>query len=253
MNEHDFEPFADAFGAAWDFHKPLSDRAMAAAFAQLSAYPLQVVLSAINAHMLDPRRGQYAPKPADIVAQIEAGSPRLNRLSADEAWAMMPSSEEDSIVWTDEMAQAFAIASPLLADGDRIGARMAFKGAYERLSEQNRALGKPVTWTVSRGWNADNLESVVKDAVRLGRLSPEKGREHVSSLEYKQNPGIAMLVNQASEGSNKEHALAFVAKVKAMLVPDESALNAAREEAQRHCEEADRLLAKERNVQKSHG
>lgn len=244
MVEHDFESFADAFGAAWDFHKPLSDRAMASAFAQLSAYPLQVVLAAINAHMLDPRRGQYAPKPADIVAQIEAGSPRLNRLSADEAWAMMPSSEEDSIVWTDEMAQAFAIASPLLADGDRIGARMAFKGAYERLSEQNRAMGRPVTWTVSRGWNADNLESVVKDAVRLGRLSPEQGREHVASLEYKQNPGMAMLINQASESGNKDSAMEFVMKMKAMLTPDEAQIQAAREDAQRYCEARDSELGK---------
>lgn len=244
MVEHDFESFADAFGAAWDFHKPLSDRAMASAFAQLSAYPLQVVLAAINAHMLDPRRGQYAPKPADIVAQIEAGSPRLNRLSADEAWAMMPSSEEDSIVWTDEMAQAFAIASPLLADGDRIGARMAFKGAYERLSEQNRAMGRPVTWNVSRGWNADNLESVVKDAVRLGRLSPEQGREHVAALEYKQNPGIAMLINQASESGNKDSAMDFVMKMKAMLEPDESQLQEAREEAQRYCDARDGEMEK---------
>ena len=239
MVEQDFEAFADAFGAAWDFHKPLSDRAMAAAFSQLSVYPIQVVLAAISAHMLDPRRGQYAPKPADIVAQIEAGSPRLNRLSADEAWAMMPTSEEESIVWTEEMAQAFAIASPLLADGDRIGARMAFKGAYERLSEQSRASGKPVRWTVSRGWNADNLESVVRDAVRLGRISPEQAREHVAAIEYKQATNIGLLVNQSGEGENKERAMEFVAKLKAMLTPDESALNAAREEAKRYCEAAD--------------
>lgn len=239
MVEQDFEAFADAFGAAWDFHKPLSDRALAAAFAQLSTYPLNVVLAAINAHMLDPRRGQYAPKPADIVAQIEAGSPWLNRLSADEAWAMMPASEEESIVWTDEMAQAFAIASPLLADGDRIGARMAFKGAYERMSEQNRAAGRPVKWTVSRGWNADNLESVVRDAVRLGRISPEQAREHVAAIEYKQATNIGLLVNQSGEGENKERAMEFVAKLKAMLTPDETALQAAREEAQRYCEAAD--------------
>lgn len=240
MIEQDFEPFADAFGAAWDFHKPLSDRAMAAAFAQLSAYPLDIVLAAIDSHMLDPRRGQYAPKPADIVAQIEAGSPRLNRLSADEAWAMMPASEEESTVWTDEMAQAFAIASPLLADGDRIGARMAFKGAYERLSEQNRAAGKPVRWVISRGWNADNLESVVRDAVRLGRITPDQAREHVAAIEYKQNANIGLLVHQAADGANRQHAHEFVAKLKAMLTPDESALQAAREEAQRYCEARDK-------------
>ena len=244
MNEQDFEAFADAFGAAWDFHKPLSDRAMASAFAQLSAYPLRVVIAAINAHMLDPRRGQYAPKPADIVAQIESGSPRLNRLSADEAWAMMPASEEDSIVWTDEMAQAFAIASSLLADGDRIGARMAFKGAYERLSEQNRAAGKPVRWVVSRGWNADNLEAVVRDAVRLGRISAEQAREHVAAIEYKQSADIGLLVHQATESTqNRDHALDFVAKLRAMLTPDESAMQSAREEAQRYCDAHDKAMA----------
>ena len=38
----------------------------------------------------------------DVVSRIDDG-----RLGVEEAWAMMPFSESQSVVWTEEMAQAF--------------------------------------------------------------------------------------------------------------------------------------------------
>ncbi len=51
---------------------------------------------------------------------------------------MLPYDESTSVVWTDEMCQAWGVAAPLLEDGDKVGARMAFKESYARLIEEAR-------------------------------------------------------------------------------------------------------------------
>src|SRR3569832_801957 len=68
---------------------------------------------------------QGALRLPEILARIEDGRPGM-----EEAWAMMPKSELASVVWTDEMAQAWGVASPMLAQGDLVGARQAFCQAY---------------------------------------------------------------------------------------------------------------------------
>ena len=220
MNKSDYKKFAESFGAAWDFHKPLSERAIAVAFRQLSAYPLAIILGAIDAHMTDSQRGQFPPKPADLIAQIERHTPQQQRIGADEAWALMPTSEDQSIVWTTEMAEAWAVASPLLEAGDRIGARMAFKGAYERLCEQNRAQGRPVVWELSRGWSGQDVEDVVREALRLGQLSQDQAAGYVAAIEYRQPVNVAGLLAGAETPRAKGAALEFVAKLKKMLNPE---------------------------------
>ena len=84
---------------------------------------------------------------------------------------MIPQDEAGSTVWTDEMAAACGVARHLLAEGDRIGARMAFKEAYSRLVAQARDDGKPVRWSPSLGHDPGGREAVLQEAVRLGRLS----------------------------------------------------------------------------------
>lgn len=220
MNKSDYKKFSETFGAAWDFHKPLSERAIAVAFRQLSAYPLAIILGAIDAHMTDSQRGQFPPKPADLIAQIERHVPQQQRLGADEAWALMPTSEDQSIVWSTEMAEAWAVASPLLDDGDRIGARMAFKGAYERLCEQNRAQGRPVVWELSRGWSGRDVQDVVSEAVRLGRLSQDQAVRYLTAVEYQQPVSVVGLLANAKTPQAKGAALEFVASLKKMLNPE---------------------------------
>jgi hypothetical protein len=90
----------------------------------------------------------------------------------------------------------------------------------------------------------------VQDAVRLGRLSQDQAREHVQALEYKQTANIGLLVNQSVEGANRKHAMDFVAKLKEMLYPDQTVLDAARDEAKRYCEEHDQEMAKHRAMRK---
>lgn len=114
----------------------------------------------------------------DVVSRLDDGRP-----GAEEAWAMIPQDEAGSTVWTEEMAAAFGVARHLLAEGDRIGARMAFRESYGRLVAQARDDGKPVRWSPSLGHDPGGREAVLQEAVRLGRLSIAHAVELLPGIE----------------------------------------------------------------------
>lgn len=101
---------------------------------------------------------------------------RLNdadgRPGADEAWAqaIRADDEADTVVWTEDMRQAFALARPLLELGDKVGARMAFRDSYERIVADSRQLGAPVRWEASLGWDTERRREVLTKAVTAGLL-----------------------------------------------------------------------------------
>jgi hypothetical protein len=114
---------------------------------------------------------------ADVIGRIDDGRP-----GPEEAWSMLPRSEAGSVVWTEEMAEAFGVASPLMIEGDMVAARMAFREAYRSRVEDAKANGKAVKWTPSLGWDARGRESVIAEAVQKGRISMEVAREFLPSL-----------------------------------------------------------------------
>jgi len=116
--------------------------------------------------------GRFPPKPASIIAMIDAMRPD-GRLGADEAWAMIPMDEYASAVITQEMAEALHVARPLLEAGDKIGARMAFKEAYARIVGENKRNGVKPSWFPSLGHDKAGRDSALAEAVRLGRLSAD--------------------------------------------------------------------------------
>jgi hypothetical protein len=89
----------------------------------------------------------------------------------DEAWALMSRPESDTIVITRQMAEAMQIARPLLADGDKIGARMAFKDAYTRIVANAREQRIEAEWFVSLGFDTEGRAQPIADAIRSGKLS----------------------------------------------------------------------------------
>jgi hypothetical protein len=109
---------------------------------------------------------QGALKMADILARLADGRPDV-----EQAWAMMPQTELASVVWTDEMAQAWGIAAPLLNNGDMIGARMAFREVYAKAVLDARIKRSPVRWIPSLGNDVASRESVLLEALQKGRLS----------------------------------------------------------------------------------
>jgi hypothetical protein len=105
-------------------------------------------------------------KLADIIVRIADGRPET-----EEAWNMLPRDEMTSTVWTEEIAHAWGLASPLLEAGEVAAARATFSEGYVKAVQQARIRREPVRWMPSLGIDVRGREAVVLDAVRKGRLS----------------------------------------------------------------------------------
>lgn len=136
------------------------------------------------------QRGKFAPKPADILEIIDRMKPD-GRPGVEEAWAMIPKDEHVSAVMTEEIAEAYGIAAPLLNDGETTAARMAFKEAYSRIVERNKLAGISPKWFPSLGRDPEMRATVLQEAVRLGRI----GAEHAERI---MPPDILNLPNSAT-------------------------------------------------------
>jgi hypothetical protein len=183
MQPEDFDNFARVLDAAYSLHsKSLTADARSLFFAALGKYSLAEVRKAFSAHISDPQRGQYPPKPADLIAHLQGDASKDGRPDASEAWAIAVRSrdEAETVCWTQEMAEAFAIASNV--DNDEFGARNAFTSKYNRLLEAARAAGRKAVWFMSYGHDASRREAAALEAVRAGHLQIEAVRVAVPSL-----------------------------------------------------------------------
>lgn len=107
------------------------------------------------------------------LAAIMERLPSANaHLLPNEAWARALNStdEQETVVWTPEIARAFGVAKTVLDGGDQVGARMAFLAAYEREVESAKAQGRQPEWQVSLGHDPQRREIVLNDAVSSGQL-----------------------------------------------------------------------------------
>lgn len=105
---------------------------------------------------------------AAIIERVQAadGMP-----GAEEAWAIMSRPESDTIVITEQMGEAMQSARALLEDGDKIGARMAFKDAYTRILNEARERPIKPHWFVSLGHDKEGRAQPIAEAVRTGKLT----------------------------------------------------------------------------------
>jgi hypothetical protein len=74
------------------------------------------------------------------------------------------------VVWTDEIAEAWSVAAPLLNAGDKFGARQAFIEAYGRITGEARALRRRPVVQVSLGHDPEARTRAVQEAITSGRL-----------------------------------------------------------------------------------
>lgn len=243
MRRDDFE----AFGAMLDAVCGLLSRGTyvpspentAMFFRALVRHDIAAVRSAFDAHVGDPLRGRFVPVPADIVAQLDGMAADDGRLGADEAWAIAVRSADEAltIVWTHEIAQAWGIVRSIFNLGDEVGARVAFRDAYNRLVGEARRDGNPVQWSIALGLDKRLQADEINAAIAVGRLpAPERLRVE----------GPAASIDQLAGGAPKHARLALIRLSRSMAAKADapSADVIAREEtARRQAETAARVAA----------
>lgn len=150
------------------YGKPLPTGDMLTAWwANVQPFPLRAVEIAFQGYLAE--NGEFAPLPAGIAKRCKLMDGRPN---SEEAWAIALQSQDEAntVVWTEEIAQAFSICQTVLDMGDEVGARMAFKEAYARIIAEARSTHKPAKWVASLGWDADKRVAVLQNASVAGLL-----------------------------------------------------------------------------------
>lgn len=72
MNQNDRSKLIEVLSGVHDFYgKDLSKFAIAVWEQACDSFDVEQVTKALSAHLMDPERGQFMPKPADIVRQIQ--------------------------------------------------------------------------------------------------------------------------------------------------------------------------------------
>lgn len=169
----------------------LSDEAAKTILDELSAYPENHVFMALTRCRKELRKLTLA----DILDRIPSGHPGV-----EEAWGLVSAllgNEEATVVWTDEMREAYGAAVPL--KDDLIAARMAFKEVYSKAMGQARADRKAVAWKVSLGLDPHGRQAVIEQAVELGRLKYEHAQKLIPDFSMP-SPPVEALALRAAQG-----------------------------------------------------
>ena len=171
MRDDSRERFVQALTECAELYgETLTHARIEAYWRRLEDIHIDVIEYVIDAHTKDPERGRFFPKPADLFAQMEKVDD--GRVTPDEAWAiaLQASDESRTVVWTDEIAEAWGAARPILEVGDKVGARMAFLSAYRRGLAKARENGGRAEWHVSLGHDHAGRTAAVQKAIEQGRL-----------------------------------------------------------------------------------
>lgn len=174
MTEHDSREFTELLLACFDIlgktpqAKVVSPTAQALFFTAMRRFPMPQVRAALAHHL---EVGKFTPTPADLIGYINETTD--NRPGAEEAWSLGLSTldEAKTVIWTQEAAEAFGKAQPVLEASGAISARKTFIEIYERLVTANRKLGKPPEWFASPGHDQDQRQIAMKEAVKAGLLA----------------------------------------------------------------------------------
>jgi hypothetical protein len=109
---------------------------------------------------------------ADILERIDDGRPGV-----EQAWAEIPRDEASSVVWCDEQRDAWGAARTLLAEGEKVQARMTFVEVYRRKVIEARERGEAPRWTPTLGHDAAGRADALVRAVLAGRMGARAAAE----------------------------------------------------------------------------
>lgn len=154
----------------------------------LSEYPEGSVLAALDRCVKELRT---FPTIADIIARIHDGRPGV-----EEAWALCPRTEDQSVVWTSEVRDAFFMGAAKMIDRDEVAARMAFKESYTKILSTARANNTQVNWEVSLGQDKRSRESALLEAVQKQRISLDRAKQLLPDVSF-QNSALLKRLESA--------------------------------------------------------
>ncbi|MDD5392433.1 MAG: hypothetical protein PHE17_05375 [Thiothrix sp.] len=155
----------------------------------LGGYNAEMIEAALKRVRLECRQ----LTPANILERLDDG-----RMTPEEAWSAIPRTEYETVIWSGEMQAAWAVAAPVLQNGDRIGARMAFLEKYREEVRRSRAECRHPKWSVSLGEDRQHREQVLKISVESGRLPRDYALKLLPSSSFKATAGGMKLLSAAS-------------------------------------------------------
>lgn len=156
----------------------------------LAAFPENQIDQALQRCRMELTR---FPSIADVIARIADTRP-----GPDEAWAMIPKDEEGSVIWSEEMAEAFGKARPLLLEGDHVAGRLAFRETYVRLVSEARRMKRQPRWSPSFGFSKQGRFAAVSAALDNGRITPGRAQKLLEG-EGPIPPNIQRIVDRVTK------------------------------------------------------
>lgn len=216
-----FEEIAELSGAVCATAEAMG-QTISAAGAQLIAedlagYEGAVIIAALRACRREPN-GKLCL--GMVLKNIHAADGRPGK---DEAWsiALSASDEYETVVLTAEIRQAMSASTPILEAGDKVGARMAFMSAYERLVSFARAEDRPAKWEVSLGYDSARRVVAIESAVRSQLISHETGNQYLADLRIapitEEGQAIAGLLTGTQRAHISPHIRAKLDEVRKLL------------------------------------
>ena len=174
MKESEKVEFAQVIaGLAAIFRHDVKQDAVIIYWELFKQYDLEEFKQACSKCMLENR---FFPVPADIIQHIPSAQ-KNNHVGAEEAWAIAEEAmdEYSTVFITNEILEAKVISQDLYDSGDKVGARMAFKDAYNRIIKTSQ----PPKWKMSEGYDKSRKQDAIRNALALGRLSEEKAQKYL--------------------------------------------------------------------------
>lgn len=146
-------------------------------------------------------KGRVALK--DIVQRIDDGRP-----SAEEAWTMLPRSEDESAMLTDEMRDVLYNNPALTEISDKWAARQAFTTAYNDACAEARNNVLPVSWMFSAGGDRNGRVECLRKALAKGLVTEKYVRAMAPEAlegENSRPPSLQQMAAKMLKAKQSEH------------------------------------------------
>ena len=163
--------------------QPMLDAALEEMAQDLAGFPESDVVAALKRCRSELKQIRYT----DILDRLPHGHP-----GPEEAWAMIAAAMRDesrSLIWSDEMREAYGVANHV--GDDSVQARMVFKETYGKAVSAARAEQRQPKWSVSRGKDRADLERVLTEGIKLRRITAARAQQ---LLPLPDDPQLAALL-----------------------------------------------------------